>query len=413
MIISNWGINHNTADVGLREKISISTQEVPELLNILSNNGAAESCILSTCNRTEIYAYNQTQSEKALIEAVANFKNIPHDDLNNVSYFNHGTNAVNHLFRVTSSMDSMIIGEPEILGQVKKAYSMAVESGSIKKVLSALFQRSFNIAKKIRTETSISSKPTSVGAVATKLALQIFGNSGIKEILIIGAGQMAEVSLKNIMGQIDTCKITICNRTIDKAKQLAEMYGGSAIGFDDLDSALSNAEIVITSLGGDKALLTLPRLQKIQKERKGYPLFMIDLGVPRNISPDSNQLDDIYIYDMDDLHNYVKKNKDYRSKIITTCEPYLTEGIEEFNKWYSSLDNQTIIKDIVNKNQSIINNEYSKSLKKLANLNESEKNEVKHLIERIVKKTMHQPIHSLRNASAEEKNIDWRKIFLE
>jgi glutamyl-tRNA reductase len=412
MIISNWGINHNTADVGLREKVSINPDEIPQLLNILNESGVAESCILSTCNRTEIYSYNQTQAESTLIEAVATFKNIPRDELNEVSYFNHNMNAVNHLFRVTSSMDSMIIGEPEILGQVKKAYSMAVEFGSVKKVLSALFQRSFNIAKKIRTETNISTKPTSVGAVATKLALQIFGNSGVKEILILGAGQMAEVSLKNIMGQVGACKVTICNRTVEKAKQLAKAYGGSAIGFDDLDSALCNAEIVITSLGGDKAILTHPRLQKIQRERKGYPLFMIDLGVPRNISPDCNQLDDIYIYDMDDLHNFVKENKDYRNKIIVSCEPYLNEGIEEFNKWFSSLDNQILIKDIVNKNQQIVDSEITKSLKKLKNLNENEQNEIKHLVERVLKKSMHQPIHSLRNSSTEEKSIDWRKIFL-
>jgi glutamyl-tRNA reductase len=412
MIVSNWGINHNTADVGLREKVAISNTEVPQLLNILGESGIEESCILSTCNRTEIYSYSNTIHTNNLIDVVSDFKKIPQNELKEVSFMNMGMDAVDHLFRVTSSIDSMIIGEPEILGQVKKAYTQAVEHGSIKKVLSELFQRSFNLAKRIRTETNISTKPTSVGAVATKLALQIFGNSGIKEILIIGAGQMAEVSLKNMIGQVGACKITICNRTIEKASKLAESYGGTAIGFEDLDSALLNAEIVISSVGGDKALLTLPKLQAIQNQRKGYPLFMVDLGVPRNISPDCSQLDDIYIYDMDDLHNFVKENKDYRNKLIVTCEPYLNEGINEFKQWYSSLDNQSVIKELMVKNREIIDSEISKSLKKFDQLSDEDQVKLKKLIEGVVNKTMHQPIHYLRNSSTDENGIDWRKIFL-
>jgi glutamyl-tRNA reductase len=412
MNISNWGINHNTADVSLREKLAISSNETPELLRLLSEKGTEESLVLSTCNRTEIYTVSKPEVSDSVIKIVSDFKNIDTKELQEVSYLSKGRDTVQHLFRVASSMDSMVVGEPEILGQVKQAYATAVEFGSVKKILSGLFQRSFNLAKKIRTETDISSKPTSVGAVATKLALQIFGKSGVQEILIVGAGQMAEVSLKNIIGQISGCKITICNRTVEKAKNLANTYGGSAIGYEDLNSALSTAEIVITSLGGDKALISLEQLQKIQGLRNGHPLFMIDLGVPRNISPDCSQLDDIYIYDMDDLHNFVNENKDYRKNLISTCEPYLHDGVEEFEHWYSSLDNQSVIQEILNNNHKIIEEEFSKIIKKLPELNDNEQKELKFTIERILKKAMHQPIHSIRNSHPEDKPVDWRKIFL-
>lgn len=406
-----WGINHKTADVSFREKVSITNDEIPVVIEKIQHESAQEALVLSTCNRTEIYAYGDDQLNDTLIQTISEIKNIPSQKLKEFSYYHENMDSAAHLFRVTASIDSMVIGEPEILGQVKQAYQRATELGSIKKVLSTLFQKSFNLAKRIRTETEISSRPTSVGAVGAELAVQIFGNTGINEILFIGAGQMAEVSLKNVIGKTDQCKIMICNRTIEKAQELCSQFQGSALSLDDLDSALESCDIVISSLGTEHAFLHKERLESIQIKRDNRPLFFIDLGVPRNISPDCNTIEDIYIYDMDDLQKYADKNKDYRNSLIETCEPYLNEGIHEFETWFKTLDNQKVIGEVMRRNQEIISSEIQKSINKLPTLNEQESKELHYLLERVVKKVMHPPIQSLRK-SKDTSKPNWRNFFL-
>lgn len=412
MHLINWGVNHHSTEIDFREKISIPNSDVAYVIKELENKGYDESLVLSTCNRTEIYACSNEKTE-GLNQLVAKLKEVDVQKLSRVSYTHGHLDAVEHLFRVTSSMDSMVIGEPEITGQVKDAYQRAKELGSVKKVLNALFQRSFKVAKKIRTETELANRPTSIGAVAANLAVQIFGVQGAKEILVLGAGDMAEVSLRNLVGQLQDCKIKICNRTKEKADLLAVDVGAEVVDFDEWMPSFSEADIVISSLGVEQVFIKKKEIEPMIEQRNGRPLFIIDLGLPRNVEASMNQIEDIYLYDLDDLQHNADENKEQRRKILETCEPYIKDGVNEFESWMISLDHQSIISDLMKRNESYILEDLEKYLKKYPVHSDQQKEDLHYLIKKVVKKTMHQPIHALRNShEIESKEFSWRKFFL-
>jgi len=409
-----WGVNHKSASVELREKVSFHHSELPEALNQLFEKGFEEAMILSTCNRTEVYAATRgEQTISDIRDFIIASRQLQSMEIDHVSKEFENIEVAEHLFRVVASLDSMVIGEPEIVAQVKSAYQVAKDTGNIGKLLNNLVQRSFNVAKRIRTETELSSKPTSVGAVGANLALQIFGSQDTHNILIMGAGEMAEVSLKNLMGQVERVDVKVCNRNLERAETLAKEYGATAYSFDDLDKVWCWADIVICSMGTTHdQLISKSFMKQLIRKRSDRPLFIIDLGVPRNVDPSIRDYDDIFLYDMDDLQRSADQNLKHRASLIETCEPYIKEGLDEFELWWHSLDNQVVISDIMKRNELIIQEELLKSERKLGELSLEQKNELEYLLRRVVKKAMHPQIHSLRNkVHPTQPKMSWREFF--
>lgn len=413
MDLISWGVNHKSAGLDLREKLSIQKNDLSQALNRLGEYGFEERIILSTCNRTEIYTCSSSSNVEKVREFASAYTQVDPEMLRKVEYSYQGLDVARHLFRVTASLDSMVVGEPEIVGQVKQAFQAAHEAGAAKKILNSLFQKGFTVAKKIRSETELVSRPISVGSVAVSLATQIFGRSGAGKILILGAGEMAEVSLQHFVAQMPEARLSICNRTIQKAEELAEKFHGNACDLNALDSNLIENDIVLCSLSCENPMVTKESLREVISQRNGRPLFFIDLGVPRNIEAKVTHYDEVYLYDMDDLQKSAEENMKFRKGLIETCDPYIKEGVEDFRVWLGSLENQSLISDIVKRNEDLIAREYNKSKNRLGGLNEEQEKEILHLVHRILKKAMHHPIHSLRNDEATDSLASkWRKFFL-
>lgn len=408
-----WGVNHKSASVELREKVAFHSSEIDQALVDLSERGFDESMILSTCNRTEIYATSSQEKDLSDIrDFIIHSRKIGSVEVDHVSKEYENVDAAEHLFRVVASLDSMVVGEPEIVSQVKNAYQVAKDKGKVGKLLNNLIQRSFNVAKRIRTETELSSKPTSVGAVGANLALQIFGSQDTHNILIMGAGEMAEVSLKNLIGQVDSVDIKVCNRSLDKAEALAKEYGAEACSMENMEGVWKWADIVICSLGTQQQIIDKAFMKGVVRKRSDRPLFIIDLGVPRNVDPRIKEFDDIFLYDMDDLQRCADQNVKHRESLIASCEPFIQEGVEDFELWWRSLDNQMVISEIMRRNESIIQEELMKSQKKLGEMSVEQRDELEYLIRRVVKKAMHPQIHSLRNkAHQQQQKMSWRDFF--
>lgn len=408
----NWGVHHKTASVEFRERISLSDEDVAGLYPELKNNGFSEAYVLSTCNRTEVYVMAGEGDANAIEKAIASIKEIPLEDLSGVSFLHEGRDAVKHLFEVTSSLDSMVIGEPEIVHQVKVAFDRATSYNGPGKVIKQMVQKGLQNAKLIRTETDLASRPTSVGAVAANLAIRIFGQQGARRILTLGAGEMAEVCLRNLSGQVPDAEVVICNRNPERAQRLAAEFGGQWGGLDELEDRLIRSDIVVCSLSVQDYFLQKEMIRTVMQQRGGRPLFIIDLGVPRNVEPTVKEIEDIFLYDMDHLQEFAKDNLERRRELVGECLPYIERGVDEFLQWMNSLGNQNLIGEVMNRNRSLMAEEVSKSRKKLSHLSEEDWKEVEYLLERTMKKVLHHPIHTLRNSERlEENRFNWRAFF--
>ena len=408
-----WGVNHKSAAVELRERLSFHRDELPQVYLDLLGLGFQEVMVLSTCNRTEIYACALNKDVSDLRSYVLASRKVSSEELDRCSRELESFDVVEHLLRVVASLDSMVIGEPEIVSQVKNAFQMARDHKGAGKILNNLTQKAFQVAKRIRTETELSSRPTSVGAVGANLALQIFGHQGARNILVMGAGEMAEVCLKNLLGQVGDAHITVCNRNIEKAQILAQPFGGEAKGLEDLEHVWCKADMAICSLGTQEPIITLALMQKVVACRNARPLFIIDLGLPRNVEHTVKKLEDVFLYDMDDLQRNADDNIKYRQSLIASCEPFIREGVADFETWLLSLENQVLISDVMRRNEELIELELDKSLKKLGDLNQEQMAELRYLLQRVVKKAMHHPIHSLRNGQIQKATLkqSWREFF--
>jgi glutamyl-tRNA reductase len=335
------GINHKTAPIEIREKLSFSQDEIikanEELIRQL---GLDEGLILSTCNRVEIYAVaNRNRDDKDYIHKIKYFLSRFHDlnlsDFEDKLYIFQNEEAVKHLFKVASGLDSLVIGEAEILGQVKQAYNTAKESASIGKVLHRLLQRAFHTAKKIRTNTFIARGPVSVSSVAVRLAKKILGNLTDKKVLIIGAGSVGEQLVlylkKNGIGSI-----LVSNRTYEKAKVLAERFNAHALEFEKIKDVLAQVDIVITSTSATYHLISKEDILTLMPKRGQRPLFIIDLAVPRNVEEEINRIDNVYLYNIDDLKMIVDKNMELRKKELNECDKIIAASSKVFLEWLVS-----------------------------------------------------------------------------
>ncbi len=324
------GLNHRTAHLEVRERFAVSESEMQEVLGRLrSIEGVSGAVILSTCNRVELYA-----SSLCPVRALEGFRTILAEKTGEEApLYHHVTpQAVRHLFRVASGLDSMVIGETEILGQVKKAYSAASELGAATRSLHRLFQHAFRVAKSVRSETQITSGPTSVGAVAVELAGKIFGSLAGRRVMILGAGEIGERTARSLQSR-GVRSVIVSNRTYERAAALAAEIGGMALHFDHWEKAVADIDILISSTNAPHAILTPEKLLPLLRQRRGVPLFIIDLAVPRDADPAINELDGVFLYDMDSLAQIAAQSLTIRSQEVVRCEGLIEDHVGGFLSW--------------------------------------------------------------------------------
>lgn len=333
------GISHSTAGVQLREKFAVADTDLVSAGKMLCEmDGICESVIVCTCNRVELYA--ATDDSSLGFESLNRFicqRANEHSYDSNVFYHHDSPSSLRHLFRVVSGLESMVLGETEILGQVKKAYSVASLNGGTAKHLNKLFQRAFNVAKEVRTNTNITRGPVSVGSVAVDLAEKIFGRLGACKAMVLGAGDTGERTARSLMSRgMKNTNIIFTNRSHERAVALAAEMGGSAIPFGDWEQPLRDIDILIGSTASPHPVLTREILEPVMEHRKDRPLFVIDLAVPRDVDPAVNELDGVYLYDIDSLQAIARQSMEIRRKELCLCEEMIERHVGEFETWLAN-----------------------------------------------------------------------------
>jgi len=397
MPVEVGGLNHRVAPLELREKLAFSGPELKSRLARMADLADLEELVvLSTCNRTEVYAYGQQeQSVRAGIESILSEKFGSQVDLGHASFYNYlDQRAVNHLFRVSSSLDSMVLGENQILGQVREAYRLAQEARSAGRVLSRLFGQAVRVGKRARTETAISSGAVSVGSAAVDLARKIFGDLAGREALILGAGETSELTLSLLINS-GVESVLVANRTYRKAVELAVTYHGTAVNFDEFPGYLQRADILISSTRAPGYVLTPQRAEDVLA-RRTRPIFMIDLAVPRDIDPALADYDTCFLYNIDDLESVVEKNVEERKSQIELVEEIIASEAADFMKWYESLAVVPLIKSLHDHMDRIRSAEVEKALGKLGHLSEDDRRTVEQLTVQMLKKFLHSPTSRIK-----------------
>lgn len=334
MKVAILGLNHKTSPVEIRERLAFPPSRISEAFKLLKERlSVNESVILSTCNRVEVYivANGSKDNRDTLLKFLKEFHGIDLASFADGLYFYSGPESVKHLFSVTSGLDSMVVGETEVLGQVKSAYEAARSSGMTSRILNPLFQRAFNVAKEIRTKTSIGKGGVSVSSVACELAKKIFDDLSEKTIMILGAGKMGESTAKYLISR-GIKSILVSNRSFDRAVELASVFEGRAVRLDDCFSEMANVDILISSTGAPHFLITAAEMRDVMHKRHGRPIFIIDISVPRNVDPQVGSLEDVYLYNIDDLKNLAEENINKRRAEVEKSVKLIDERVLEFLK---------------------------------------------------------------------------------
>jgi glutamyl-tRNA reductase len=366
------GLNHKSAPINIREKLALSKNDTIHAMNELMQIPFFwEMCIFSTCNRVEILVVSNLSDEVVRrqvtdkwFEYLSTHREIDKHELQPYFYIHQDLNAVRHIFRVASSLDSMIIGEPQILGQIKESYRQAVRKKTAGVLINRLLHRTFSVAKRVRSETGIGDSAISISYAAIELGRKIFGSLRNKPVLLIGAGEMAELAVDHLIRH-HAGKIFVANRTYDRGMQLASRYNGCAIRFEELLDQLINVDIVISSTSASACILTKKQMKKVMKLRKQRPIFFIDIAVPRDIDPDINQLENAYLYDIDDLQDVIDTNVNQRKKEALRAERIIDEAVVRFEEWLNNLDIVPTIKALRNKLEEITRFEIHKTCQSL------------------------------------------------
>lgn len=410
------GLSHKTAPVEIRERLSIPKDLLSDYLRqLVSLTSVQEGTIISTCNRVEIISViNQRAGEQELINFLAKVAQLPVAELDRYLYKLRNGEAIKHLFRVACSLDSMIIGEPQILGQVKEAYRLAVENKVARLILNKLFHRAFFVAKRVRTETKIANQAVSVSYAAVELAKKIMGDLKDKKALLIGAGEMSELAAKNLLSQ-GIKEILVTNRTYARAEELAAELRGRPIPFGEFPAQLKEVDIIISSTGSSHYIVHKDQVQSVIRARRHRPMFFIDIAVPRDIDPQVNEIDNIYVYDIDDLQNVVEENKEERKKEIIKAENIIQQGQVSFQNWLESLAVVPTILDLRQRLEKIRQEEINRTFSLLRNTSAEEREVIDLLTKSIINKAIHHPIAFLKSQNNQEQgkfNIElFRKIF--
>ena len=394
------GLSHKTAPVEIREKIAFSPTAMQEpLQQMLALPVISEGVIVSTCNRVELYAASRN-SEAAVVELkkfLADYHQLDGEVLADHLYTYEGEEAIRHVLRVAASLDSMVIGEPQILGQIKTAYGYASEFKTAGLILNRFLHKAFSVAKRVRTETAIASNAVSVSFAAVELARKIFDSLEDKTVLLIGAGEMCELAARHFVNN-GVSKVLVTNRTFARAEKLAAEFQGTAVSFDNFREQMHRVDIVLSSTGAPGYVLSAEKLKEVTKLRRHKPMFLIDIAVPRDIDPLANKIDNIYLYDVDDLQGVVQANLKERQKEATKAEAIIDEEIIQFQRWMSTLEVKPTIVALRRRLEEVRQAELQKTFSSLTSLGEKERRAVEAMTSAIVNKILHHPTSVLKKA---------------
>lgn len=346
MTLFACGVNHQSAPVSMRERIVFGPDELPRALSELhACAGVEEAAILSTCNRTDLYLGLEAGADATVRNWFRTYHGLSGGELQRHMYVHQADSAVRHVMRVASGLDSMVLGEPQILGQLKTAYGAAQDSGTVGTLLGKLFQQAFFVAKRVRTDTAIGSSPVSVAFAAVALARQILGDLSSHTALLIGAGETIELAARHLAGN-GLGRMVIANRTLENAHRLASEFGGYAIELGEIAGHLAEADIVIASTGSRDAILGVEEVRQAMKARRRRPVFMVDIAVPLDIDPAVGKLDDVYLYTVDDLHDVIEENRRSRQDAARQAEEIIDQHVGRFMGWLGTREVRSTIRDV-------------------------------------------------------------------
>ena len=413
MSLITLGLNHKTTPLELRERLAFTPQNLKEALNsLIKVNGVTEAAIVSTCNRTELYCALHSDDpanddppqgeDQRLIEWFSSFHGLEPTTLQGHLYIHGHKETIRHAMEVASGLDSMVLGEPQITGQMKQAYVIASHEGTVGQFLGRLFQHSFSVAKQVRTDTAIGSSPVSVAFAATSLARQIFGDLNDSTAMMIGAGETIELAARHLQSQ-NIKKIIVANRSLERAQNLAEEFDGEAINLQHIGDHLHRADIVIASTASPLPVLGKGTVERALKKRKHAPIFMVDLAVPRDIEPEVNSLDDVYLYTVDDLQEVITENLQSRQQAAQQAHEIIDEKVEHFLDWQRSLVAVDVISELRSTAMEFSDEVLSKALKQLA-AGQNAEDVVTFMAHTLTNKFLHQPSTELRKAGEEERH---------
>ncbi len=400
-MIFTLGINHHSAPLAIRERVAFHAEKLHHALADLAGQTAVkEAAILSTCNRTEIYCAAETP--EAVIDWLAAYHQVPRGEIAPYVYTHEQPEAVRHAFRVASGLDSMVIGEPQILGQMKDAIRLAEESGTLGTQLHKLFQRAFSVAKEVRSSTAIGANIVSMAAAGVHLAERIFESIGEQRVLFIGAGEMIELCAAHFCAN-QPRQVTVANRTVERGRALAERYNGTAIRLDELGEYLPQHDIVVSCTASPLPIIGLGMVERAIKARRHRPIFMIDLAVPRDIEEEVGELDDIFLYTVDDLAQVVESGLESRQAAVVEAEDIIAGRVRDFLGWLQARDTVPVIRALRDTAERARRHEVEHALKLLAK-GEAPEKVLESLSQRLTNKLLHAPTQSLNLAEGDERS---------
>ncbi len=401
--IALLGCNHRTAPVELRERVAFTTEQALDAAMQLRSRGILEEAVVvSTCNRSEVYGVPSDGTRpitELLEEFLTSYHGISRAEIEGRTYGWMGADAIRHLFRVAAGLDSMLLGEAEILGQIRTAYGRALDHGATGPILNRAFQGALEVGKRVRAETEVGARPMSVSLAGVKLAERVFGSLKGRSALILGAGEVAEQVVEHLRNR-GIGSLRVVNRSFDRARKLAERMGGEAIGWDSLERAVSAPDIIVTSVGDAGAVLTRDRLVRALTARDGRPVFVVDLGVPRNVAPEASSLYNLYLYNIDDLGEIVEQNKRAREAEIPRAEAIISEHVAKFETWRAALEATSIIDDLRGRFRKEREALLRERLDAIEAASPEERQRIADITEELIDRVLAEPSARLRNGRA-------------
>jgi glutamyl-tRNA reductase len=399
MRFSITGVNHKTAPVEVREQLAFDERALTDALHDLKRRpGFCEGMILSTCNRVEValtWEENSTEARLSVDDFLSETRHLARDFVTPYLYRFEDSDAIRHLFRVAASLDSMVVGEPQILGQLKSAYALAKQHGTVTGFLDTLLTRAFNVAKRVRTETEIGANAVSISYAAVELAREIFSSLNGKKVLIVGAGKMSEAAARHLR-RCGVTQIFVTNRTYERAAEMARMFDGQIIDYTRFTEALPEVDIVIASSAAPHYVITRDNMKKAIGVRRNRPMFLIDIAVPRNIEPSVNDLDNVFLYDIDDLHKVVDRNQEGRKHSAEEAEGIIREEVDRMVERMKTREVVPTIVSLQEQFELLRTGELARMRGKLGTLTPEQEHAIEALTKGIINKIAHGPISELR-----------------
>jgi glutamyl-tRNA reductase len=402
-VIIVLGLSHKTAPLDIREKFATSADVLPAVLARLgARKELEESMMLSTCNRVEVFASarDALAASRAMRDVLRGHVGASSvEEMHGYLYERVGADAVRHIFRVAASLDSMVLGEPQILGQVKDAYDAAVAASTLRNILGKCVHRAFTVAKRVRTETAIGAGTVSISSVAVDLARKIFGDLSGHTVLLLGAGEMAEAAARSLGKGAGS--VRVCNRSFERAAQLASQFGGSAAPLDAIEQELTLADVVVASTASPSYVVTRDMVKRVMRARKGRTLFFVDIAVPRNVEPTAHKIDNVFVYNVDDLERQVADGMKARHAEVDSAEAIVAHELADFERWVQGLDVQPTVVALRAKTRAVLMAELERTLgARLKHLDDGDRAALTQMVESSINKLMHSPTTRLKASAS-------------